>query len=119
MSSHSFLEGKRVSLRPVELDDAGFLAFCANSQDIRPTFFTNYPTNVIQQEKLIKNLYMVIKRYSFLPQINTSVLLKRIPAKKRAISRRDGSYDFLFHTPHNMADMKVTILIRGDTMSVV
>lgn len=53
-----FIEGKKVFLRPVELEDAEFMAYCCvNSPDIRPTFFINFPTNTFQQQELIKGLY--------------------------------------------------------------
>lgn len=63
MSNKHFLEGNKIFLRPVELRDAEFLAFCYNSPDTRPTFFTNYPTNSLRQEEIIKNLYKDYRDY--------------------------------------------------------
>jgi len=57
MPQKFFFEGKKVSLRPVELEDAEFLAYCYNSPDVRETFFTNFPTNSLRQEEIIKDLY--------------------------------------------------------------
>ncbi|MCD6385677.1 GNAT family N-acetyltransferase [Candidatus Sumerlaeota bacterium] len=63
MVTRAFINGKKIFLRPVELEDAEFLAFCLNSPDIRPTFFTNFPTNASRQTELIRNLYKDSREY--------------------------------------------------------
>lgn len=63
MVSIAFINGKKIFLRPVEVEDAEFLAFCLNSPDIRPTFFTNFPTNVFRQTELIRSLYKDSREY--------------------------------------------------------
>jgi RimJ/RimL family protein N-acetyltransferase len=52
-----FLELDRLCLRAVESKDAPLLAACNNDPDVRQTFFTHTPTNLLQQEKRIESLY--------------------------------------------------------------
>ncbi len=58
MNGHKpFMESEHIFLRTVEIDDAPFLAYCYNSPDSRPTFFTSFPKNTQKQVEIIKNLY--------------------------------------------------------------
>jgi RimJ/RimL family protein N-acetyltransferase len=53
----AFLVGEKVYLRALELDDLDLLCKCYNSPEVRRTFFLNTPTNRIQQEEYVRNLY--------------------------------------------------------------
>lgn len=64
MEKKYFLSGEKVALRPLEPEDASFLAFCNNSEDIRASFFTGYPTNSQRQKECIENLY---EKYEYVP----------------------------------------------------
>ena len=58
MALHDFfLELDRLCLRAVEAKDAPLLAACNNDPDVRQTFCTHTPTNLLQQEKQIESLY--------------------------------------------------------------
>lgn len=61
---NEFIVGKTVYLRPVESKDAMIYCQCMNSPEVRLTFFTIFPINLIQQEELIKGLY---KQKDFIP----------------------------------------------------
>ena len=61
---NEFIVGKTVYLRPVESKDALIYCQCMNSPEVRLTFFTIFPINLIQQEELIKGLY---KQKDFIP----------------------------------------------------
>lgn len=66
MDKQVFISGEKVDLRVVENTDAAFLSFCHNSEDVRSSFFTNYPTNSLRQQKSIEQLY---EQYDYLPLI--------------------------------------------------
>lgn len=57
MKIKPFMKTKNLSFYQVEKEDIEFLTYCHNSYDIRDTFFTDFPTNKIRQEKEIENLY--------------------------------------------------------------
>ena len=52
-----FLEGERIFLRAVEPADAALLAACNNDPQVRISFFTHTPTNLITQSKRAESLY--------------------------------------------------------------
>ena len=52
-----FMDGEKIYLRPINLNDIDLFCDCINSLDIRHTFFTSFPTNHSRQEELLKNLY--------------------------------------------------------------
>ena len=54
---NEFIVGKTVYLRPVELKDTLIYSQCTNNPEVRSTFFTIFPINLIQQEEQIKDLY--------------------------------------------------------------
>ncbi len=61
---NQFVVGKNVYLRPVELKDALIYCQWTNNPEVRLTFFTAFPINLIRQEEQIKELY---KQRDFIP----------------------------------------------------
>jgi len=54
---NAFMEGEKIYLRPIDLNDVDLFCDCINSLDVRYTFFTSFPTNRSRQDDLLKNLY--------------------------------------------------------------
>jgi len=66
MERKPFVCGEKAALRVVEPEDADYLAYCHNSPDVRPWFFTNYPTNSLRQKECIEKIY---ENYEYVPLI--------------------------------------------------
>jgi RimJ/RimL family protein N-acetyltransferase len=61
---NQFIVGKTVYLRPVESKDSLVYAQCTNNPEVRLTFFTIFPINLVRQEEQIRELY---KQKDFIP----------------------------------------------------
>jgi RimJ/RimL family protein N-acetyltransferase len=54
---NAFIIGKKVCLRPVELEDLDLFCRCVNNPEVRYSFFIAFPTNRVRQEEFIRTLY--------------------------------------------------------------
>ena len=54
---NEFIIGKKVYLRPVELEDLDLFCRSVNNPAVRYSFFIAFPTNRVRQEEFIRSLY--------------------------------------------------------------
>ncbi len=57
MIRNLFIEGEKLYLRAVELDDAPLIAACNNEPKVRRSFFTHTPVSIERQREIIAGFY--------------------------------------------------------------